>query len=70
MRRRIPRSVRRRIQNYSFRIHDTDFEPNDRLVFSEGHVDPLETADFKFFITDFTPKLEFYLRQDPRIPLS
>ncbi len=54
----------------SFRIHDTDFEPNDRLVFSEGHVDPLETADFKFFITDFTPKLEFYIRQDPRIPLS
>ncbi len=54
----------------SFRIHDTDFEPNDRIVFSDGHVDPLETADFKFFVTDFTPKLEFYLRQDPRIPLS
>ncbi|SMH43033.1 hypothetical protein [Mesorhizobium australicum] len=54
----------------SFRIHDTDFEPNDRLVFSDGHVDPLETADFKFYVTDFTPKLEFYLRQDPRIPLS
>jgi hypothetical protein len=54
----------------SFRIHDTDFDPNDRLVFTDGHVDPLETADFKFFITDFTPKLEFYIRQDPRIPLS
>lgn len=54
----------------SFRIHNTDFDPNDRLVFTDGHVDPLETADFKFFITDFTPKLEFYIRQDPRIPLS
>jgi hypothetical protein len=54
----------------SFRIHDTDFDPNDRLVFSDGHVDPLETADFKFFVTDFTPKLEFYIRQDPRIPVS
>ena len=54
----------------SFRIHDTDFEPNDRLVFSEGHVDPLETGDFRFFVTDFTPKLEFYICQDPRIPLS
>lgn len=54
----------------SFRIHDTDFEPNDRLLFSDGHVDPLETGDFRFFVTDFTPKLEFYIRQDPRIPLS
>lgn len=54
----------------SFRFHDTDFEPHDRLVFSSGQVDPLQTADFKFYITDFTPKIEFYLRQDPRIPLS
>lgn len=54
----------------SFRIHSTDFNPHDRLVFADGHVDPLEVADFKFFITDFTPKLEFYIRQDPRIPLS
>jgi len=54
----------------SFRIHSTDFDPNDRLVFTDGHVDPLEVADFKFFVTDFTPKLEFYIRQDPRIPLS
>jgi hypothetical protein len=54
----------------SFRIHDTDFEPSDRLVFSDGHVDPLDIADFGFYITDFTPKLEFYLRQDPRIPVS
>jgi len=54
----------------SFKIHSTDFDPYDRLVFSDGHVDPLETADFKFFITDFTPKHEFYIKQDPRIPVS
>lgn len=54
----------------SFRRNYTDFDPNDRIVFSEGHVDPLALADFAFFVTDFTPKLEFYIRQDPRIPLS
>ncbi|MDP3896789.1 MAG: hypothetical protein Q8Q62_08940 [Mesorhizobium sp.] len=54
----------------AFRIHSTDFEPFDRLLFTDGHVDPLDTADFGFFITDFTPKREFYLRQDPRVPLS
>ena len=53
-----------------FRIHNTDFEPFDRLVFSDGKVDPLETAMFGFLITDFTPIAEFYLRQDPRIPIS
>jgi len=53
-----------------FRLHDTNFEPFDRLVFSDGHVDPLDIADFGFFITDFTPTTQFYLRQDPRIPLS
>lgn len=53
-----------------FRRHETDFEPYDRVVFRDGHVDPLQTVEFALFITDFTPKLEFYLRQDPRIPLG
>lgn len=53
-----------------FAVHNADFEPFDRLLFTDGHVDPLEIADFGFFITDFTPKREFYLRQDPRVPLS
>ena len=53
-----------------FKVHNTDFEPFDRLLFSGGHVDPRETAGFSFFITDFTPTAEFYIRQDPRIPLS
>lgn len=53
-----------------FRIHNTDFEPFDRLLFSDGKIDPLETGTFGFLITDFTPTAEFYLRQDPRIPIS
>lgn len=53
-----------------FRVHDTNFEPFDRLLFSGGHVDPNETGGFSFFITDFTPTAVFYIRQDPRIPLS
>lgn len=53
-----------------FAIHDTDFDPYDRIVFREGTVDPLQEAGFSMFITDFTPKLEFYLRQDPRTPVS
>jgi hypothetical protein len=53
-----------------FRIHDTDFEPFDRLLFTKGSVDPNQTAEFSFFITDFTPRWIFYIRQDPRIPLS
>ncbi len=53
-----------------FKIHDTNFEPYDRLLFSKGSVDPNQTAGFSFFITDFTPRWLFYIRQDPRIPLS
>ena len=53
-----------------FRIHNTNFEPFDRLLFTGGKVDPLETATFGFLVTDFTPTAEFYLKQDPRIPMS
>ena len=47
-----------------------DFEPYDRLRFLEGKVDPLETSAFSFFVTDFTPRSQFYIVQDPRIPSS
>jgi hypothetical protein len=47
-----------------------DFEPYDRLRFREGKVDPLETSGFSFFVTDFTPRSQFYIVQDPRIPSS
>jgi len=53
-----------------FKVHDANFEPYDRLLFSDGSVDPLQTAGFSFFITDFTPRWIFYIKQDPRIPLS
>jgi hypothetical protein len=50
--------------------YNRDFEPYDRLVFSNGHTDPLETVTFQFLITDFTPKSVFYLVQDPTVPFS
>jgi hypothetical protein len=58
------------ISSDSFRHFSRDFEPYDRLLYQEGKVDPLEVAGFSFFITDFTPKRQFYLVQDPRIPFS
>lgn len=49
---------------------DRNFEPYDRLLFSDGTVDSLKTVRFEFLITDFTPRWTFYLVQDPRIPSS
>ncbi|HHZ10255.1 MAG TPA: hypothetical protein GX405_15915 [Rhizobiales bacterium] len=54
----------------SFASFSRDFEPYDRLLYRDGHVDPRASAGFSFFITDFTPRSEFYLVQDPRIPSS
>ena len=54
----------------SFARFSRDFEPYDRLLYRDGHVDPGASAGFSFFITDFTPRSEFYLVQDPRIPSS
>ena len=47
-----------------------DFEPYDRLLFREGRVDPGQTVGFSFLLTDYTPRLQFYLVQDPRIPFT
>jgi hypothetical protein len=47
-----------------------DFEPYDRLRFLDGKVDPLDSSAFSFFVTDFTPRSQFYIVQDPRIPSS
>lgn len=58
------------IWSESFREYSRDFEPYDRLLFREGKIDHLDGASFNFFITDFTPRWEFYLVQDPRIPSS
>ncbi|WP_246249217.1 hypothetical protein [Chelativorans alearense] len=58
------------ISSDAFSVHNRDFEPHDRLLFSEGKVDPDETASFSFLVTDLTPVATFYLVQDPRIPFS
>lgn len=53
-----------------FSRYDRNFEPFDRVRFLSGHVDPGESADFGFLISDFTPRSQFYLVLDPRIPFS
>jgi hypothetical protein len=58
------------IWSESFAEYSRDFEPYDRLLFRQGKIDHLDTASFNFFVTDFTPRWEFYLVQDPRIPSS
>jgi len=54
----------------SFGRWSRDFEPYDKLLFTEGKVDPLRTASFSFLVTDFTPRRTFYIVMDPRIPFS
>lgn len=58
------------ITSSAFAQFSRDFEPYDRLRFIEGKLDTGETADFDFALTDFTPRWEFFLVQDPRIPYS
>jgi hypothetical protein len=58
------------IKSSRFARFSRDFEPYDRLLFRDGKVDPGKTAGFGFLITDYTPRLTFYLVQDPRIPSS
>lgn len=62
------RTDARTISSDSFSQFSRDFEPYDRLLLRDGKVDPGEIATFGFLITDFTPKSQFYLVQDPRIP--
>jgi hypothetical protein len=56
------------ISSDSFAEFSRDFEPYDKLLFRNGKIDPQKTGAFGFLITDFTPKRQFYLVQDPRIP--
>ena len=58
------------ISSSGFRHFSRDFEPYDRLLFSQGKLDPGTVGSFGFLITDFTPRATFYLVQDPRIPYS
>ncbi len=47
-----------------------DYEPYDRLLFHDGYTDPLETVSFHFFLTDFTPRWQYFIVMDPTIPAS
>ena len=58
------------ISSTTFGRYSRDFEPYDRLLFTKGKVDFGERADFRFLISDYTPRWEFFLVQDPRIPSS
>ena len=51
----------------SFADNNRLFEPDDRIRFENGHVDPEATARFRITITDPTPIAEFYLVQDPQL---
>lgn len=53
-----------------FEKFNRDYEPFDRLVFSEGSVDPRRSVVFDFLITDFTPRWQYFLVQDPTVPFS
>jgi len=64
------RSETEEIVSNRFANFSRDFEPYDRLRFLDGKVDPLDSASFSFFVTDFTPRSQFYIVQDPRIPSS
>jgi len=64
------RSESGNIWSESFREYSRAFEPYDRLLFRQGKIDHLHNASFNFMITDFTPRWEFFLVQDPRIPSS
>ena len=49
---------------------EDQFEPGDRLVYTNGVVDHRTKVTLNFLITDFTPVSKFYLHQDPMIPAS
>ena len=58
------------ISSPTFLEYSKDFEPYDRLLFRKGTVDDRQVASFRFLITDYTPRWELFLVQDPRIPSS
>ncbi|MEM9329939.1 MAG: hypothetical protein AAGA53_01360 [Pseudomonadota bacterium] len=63
---------RHRDEIYSDRFLDFEdqFEPGDRLVYTNGVVNNQTTVATRFVITDFTPVPIFYLYQDPLVPAS
>lgn len=55
------------VSSDAFANNERQFEPQDRILFQDGHVDPEATARFTVTITDPTPRPEFYLVQDPKL---
>lgn len=53
-----------------FARFEDQFEPGDRLVYTDGAVNSQTSVTMNFVITDFTPVPEFYLFQNPLIPAS
>ncbi len=45
-------------------------EPYDRVRFHGGAVDPGDAVRFNFYISDLTPKPEFFLLQEPQLLIS
>jgi hypothetical protein len=55
------------VRSDSFSDNNRIFEPDDRIRFERGHVDPDGTARFRITVTDPTPVREFFLVQDPQL---
>ncbi len=58
------------VSSNRFMDFEDQFEPGDRLVYTNGFVNNQTSVETRFVITDFTPTREFYLLQDPMIPAS
>lgn len=53
-----------------FSNFEEEFEPGDRLVYTNGYVNNQTRVTTRFIITDFTPVNLFYLVQHPLVPAS
>lgn len=66
-----PRSFRNRVfRSDKFARFSDLTEPYDRIRFEQGYVVPMETVSMKVYITDVTPRDEFFLVLDPQILLA
>ncbi|MEM8812166.1 MAG: hypothetical protein AAGF59_06065 [Pseudomonadota bacterium] len=59
-----------RIHSNRFSASQRLFEPYDRIIFREGHVNPADFVQFRLHITDPTPVKTFYLLLNPEILFS
>ncbi len=59
-----------RFQSDGFVNVRRESEPYDRVRFHGGAVDPGEAVRFNFYITDVSPKPEFFLLQEPLLLLT